>query len=392
MFCSCSIIERQTIQRVGKNRSANFTWSERRNWQSDLRLLGRCSGCSCSKSELRLLGIETIDEHVFESISSELEVLNLRNNELTTEKQLAFLVHVTRLREFYLDYNRLESIDQVTLPLNLKVFSLKNNRLTQLDLSIFVRLEYLEKLFLSSNKLSKLSPTLKNIFASLEVLELDRNQLSFLQAFNAPKLKHFNLDGNFLGRKLDRRLFTNLPLLERLHLRDNQIEVIDQHAFETTRLQSLGKGVMILSDKTSILSLSLDLRNNSLQSIPLWIKLNGTLQVLSLRRNQLCTIDQQALSFYRSLVTLELDQNPLHCDCRMARNFQQVKITGQCESPPERRTVSLNELPHEQFACSMLTMPQCTHLTKTVAQYKEDDTTTIAPTTTTMEKTTPVNM
>lgn len=194
---------------------------------------------------------------MFESISSELEVLNLRNNELTTEKQLAFLVHVTRLREFYLDYNRLESIDQVTLPLNLKVFSLKNNRLTQLDLSIFVRLEYLEKLFLSSNKLTKLSPTLKNIFASLEVLELDRNQLSFLRAFDAPKLKHFNLDGNFLGRKLDRRLFANLPLLERLHLRDNQIEVIDQHAFETTRLQSLGKGVMMLSDETSFLSRSL---------------------------------------------------------------------------------------------------------------------------------------
>ena len=207
------------------------------------------------KSQPSILGIETIDEHIFESISSELEILNLRNNELTTEKQLAFLVHLTRLREFYLDYNRLESIDQVTLPLNLKVFSLKNNRLNQLELSVFVRLEYLEKLFLSSNKLTKLAPTLKTSFPSLEVLELDRNQVSFLPAFNAPKLKQFNLDGNFLGRKIDRRLFANLPLLERLHLRDNQIETIDQQAFENTRLQSLGKSLTISSD--SPLSLSL---------------------------------------------------------------------------------------------------------------------------------------
>ncbi|CAF4015796.1 unnamed protein product, partial [Rotaria sp. Silwood1] len=75
--------------------------------------------------------IETIDENIFELISSQLEILNLRNNELLTENHLTFLIHLKRLREFYLDYNRLESINQLNFPLNLKILSLKNNYLNQ---------------------------------------------------------------------------------------------------------------------------------------------------------------------------------------------------------------------------------------------------------------------
>ena len=201
-----------------------------------------------------LIGIETIDENIFESISSQLEILNLRNNELSNERQLSFLIHLSRLREFYLDYNRLESINQLTFPLNLRILSLRNNRLNQLDLSLLTRLEYLEKLFLSSNKLTKLSVKMKNFFSSLETLELDRNYLSFIQTLNAPKLKHLNLDGNYLGRKIEKKLFANLPSLERLHLRDNQIELIDPSAFQNTRLQSLGNYLDLLSIRHSSFS------------------------------------------------------------------------------------------------------------------------------------------
>lgn len=157
------------------------------------------------------------------------------------EKHLTFLIYLNRLREFYLDYNRLESINQLNLPSTLKILSLKNNYLNQIDLSILARLEYLEKLYLSANKLTKLSLKLKNFFSSLEILELDRNHLSLILSLNAPKLKQLNLDGNYLGRKMDKKLFSNLPSLEKLHLRDNQIEFIDENAFHNTRLQLLGK-------------------------------------------------------------------------------------------------------------------------------------------------------
>lgn len=126
----------------------------------------------------------------------------------------------------------------------------------------------------------------------------------------------------------------------------------------------------------------LDLANNSLSAIPQLTNLNETLQVLSLRRNQLCTIDENLLRAFQTLTTLELDQNPLHCDCRLGPKDQsrwspRVKLTGQCHSPPERRNLNLINLPVETLACSSDTLPQCAYLAKI-----EPETTTIASTTT----------
>ncbi|CAF3716867.1 unnamed protein product [Adineta steineri] len=320
--------------------------------------------------DLSYNGIETIDEHIFELISSQLEILNLRNNELVTEKHLTFLIHLYYLREFYFDYNRLESINQLYLPLNLKILSLKNNRLSYINLSILTRLGHLEKLYLSSNKLTQWSSTINNIFPSLEILELDRNHLSLISSLNAPKLKQLNLDGNFLGNQIDKKIFSNLPILERLQLRDNQIKNIDMNAFRNTRLQSL------------------DLTNNSLTIIPLLINLNETLQSLSLQRNQICTIDQSILNYYQTLHTIEFDQNPLHCDCHLGENVRNLfhsktKITGQCQSPPERRNNNLMDLSNEQLTCSSKTLPECAYLIES-----EHETTTPPTTTTTIATTT----
>lgn len=111
-------------------------------------------------------------------------------------------------------------------------------------------------------------------------------------------------------------------------------------------------------------------------------KLNETLQILSLRRNQICTLDQYTLSFYQNLQTLELDQNPIHCDCRMKRDFKQIKVSGQCQSPPERRNMNLNELPDGQLACSIITTPQCSYLTRTMIDSEVDTVTTTTGTAT----------
>lgn len=74
----------------------------------------------------------------------------------------------------------------------------------------------------------------------------------------------------------------------------------------------------------------------------------------------------------------------------MDRNFKQIKISGQCESPPERRNTHLNQLPNEQFPCSIITTSQCTYLTKTILDNEIDSSTTT--TTTTTVKTTSMNM
>ncbi len=73
----------------------------------------------------------------------------------------------------------------------------------------------------------------------------------------------------------------------------------------------------------------------------------------------------------------------------MDRNFKEIKVSGQCESPPERRNIDLNQLPNEQLSCSIMTTSQCTYLTKTITDDEKDSTTT---TSTTTVKTTRMNM
>jgi hypothetical protein len=93
-------------------------------------------------------------------------------------------------------------------------------------------------------------------------------------------------------------------------------------------------------------------------------------------------IDQSIMNYYQTLHTLELDQNPLHCDCRLGENIQnlfrtKIKITGQCQSPPERRNLQLIDVSNEQLPCSLITLPQCTYLIKT----EQELTTTLKTTT-----------
>ncbi|CAF1009906.1 unnamed protein product, partial [Rotaria sordida] len=339
------------------------------NIQSSISSLTFHPSNSLIELDLSYNGIETIDEHIFELISSQLEILNLRNNELVTEKHLTFLIHLYHLREFYFDYNRLESINQLYLPLNLKLLSLKNNRLNYINLSILTRLGHLEKLYLSSNKLTQWSSTINNIFPSLEILELDRNYLSIISSLNAPKLKQLNLDENHLGNKIDKKIFSNLPSLERLQLRDNQIEIIDTNAFRYTRLQSL------------------DLTNNSLTIIPLLNHLNETLQILSLRLNRIHTIDSLTINYYQILHTLELDQNPLDCNCQLNKNIQdlfrlKIKITGQCQTSSEHGNINLIDLSDELLSCHLINLSQNKFLTKI-----EQKLTTLTTNTTTLKTT-----
>ncbi|CAF1335870.1 unnamed protein product, partial [Didymodactylos carnosus] len=143
------------------------------------------------------------------------------------------------------------------------------------------------------------------------------------------------------------------------------------------------------------------LRNNSLSSIPLLVTLNDTLQTLVLRRNRLCTLDYSTLKYYTQLTSIELDQNPLHCNCLMKNIGKWFKIanklkesTGKCESPPSKRNVNLIDLNNKDLICSLpeQTTPQCQYLNEQDSRKEmdkddeESQTITITTTTTTTEK------
>lgn len=84
--------------------------------------------------------------------------------------------------------------------------------------------------------------------------------------------------------------------------------------------------------------------------------LNDTLQILTLRLNHIRSMDSLLMKFYQLLHTIELDQNPLECDCQLDKTVQElqrskIKITGQCQSLSEHRNINLIDLSNEQLPC-----------------------------------------
>uniref|UniRef100_A0A7N8XNF6 Carboxypeptidase N subunit 2 n=1 Tax=Mastacembelus armatus TaxID=205130 RepID=A0A7N8XNF6_9TELE len=147
--------------------------------------------------------ISELADGVF-SVLTELKVLNLRGNLLTTFSDKVF---------------GFESF-------NLKEMNLKDNKLTAL--SSLGRLTSLSDIILSSNQLSKLPENLFTNVTLLENVDLSENHLTSLPQrifSNLCGIKMINLHKNNLSR-LDARLFEDQDFIQQLYLSDNQLETL----------------------------------------------------------------------------------------------------------------------------------------------------------------------
>ena len=118
---------------------------------------------------------------------------------------------------------------------NLTSLSLNGNRLEKLDLNVFLNLEKLGALNLSSNAISELNNySLHQTLASLTTLKLKHNQLVAISknAFSsAKKLRDLDLSNNKL-EKLDEDFFIQFQDLSTLNLNNNNLTFnINRHTF-----------------------------------------------------------------------------------------------------------------------------------------------------------------
>ena len=118
---------------------------------------------------------------------------------------------------------------------NLTTLSLNGNRLEKLDLNVFLNLEKLKELNLSSNAISELNDiSLEQNLTSLTTLKLQHNQLVAISknAFSsAKKLRHLDLSRNKL-KKLDDGFFVPYEDLHYLSLKSNNLTFnINRHTF-----------------------------------------------------------------------------------------------------------------------------------------------------------------
>lgn len=321
-------LSRNRIRQLGRYQTNNLEF-ENEYLLSDLQL------------DLSFNGITSVDEYSFGITSfdststglvNSITKLNLNNNELN-QFQLNFVTQLTQLRELSLDYNKIDFLPD-NLFINsrrLEALSFKGNFIYQLKSEfVFSGLHFnLRRLNLASNKIRTVNKRVFMQVNKLRELNLEKNFLG--QHFDAvvnndlvnsfegveSELRHLNLENNNLtpGHLWS---LVNLLNLETLKIGNNN--------FDTLRLKSVLSPD--LSEKFRLNKIFefyrnltyLDLQNSSLSQLPYFLGLNRTLTSLNLAQNHICSINGLNLKkFYFKLKSLNMNLNPLKCDCNMIK-------------------------------------------------------------------------
>jgi len=257
----------------------------------------------------------------FENFTS-LETLDLGNNMLTEIPSV-----LPSIKTLKLSSNQIHSISKEDFAVvnNLQKLDLYDNKLTEVGAEVFSRLNQLRFLYLEENLITTLS---QHAFARLESLQdllLSKNKISMLEDSIFDDLKNIGtieIADNQLTR-ISSKLFPMLPLLDNLYLSNNNISSIEAYALKGVKLTIL--------------------------------KLDG---------NQLHHINE--LMFYNTTVTakLELQFNPLECDCRLYDSIKgfpdEIGILGSCTTDDGIFSLSLVKKKN-LLACTICSLTPCHH-------------------------------
>ncbi len=263
--------------------------------------------------DLSFNAMQKIDENSFGQLSRVISKLNLNNNELN-QFQLSFLRHESsnanlkfdNLKELHLDYNKIEFIpDSVLQSLSkLEVLSMRGNLIQHLSSEMpFYGLSLsLKKLNLAGNRIGSISKRVFVHAGKLRELNLERNQLTQNVSFEGlDELKSLNLEGNELNAE-NLLMVKTLTGLETLRIGHNPLKRLDN--------QDIFKSIRNLS--------YLDIQNAQLTRMPYLTGLNSSLVTLNVAQNLICNVNGQNIRrAYPKLKNLNLNSNPLKCDCHL---------------------------------------------------------------------------
>ncbi|RWS18005.1 protein slit-like protein [Dinothrombium tinctorium] len=164
------------------------------------------------------------------------------------------------------------------------------------------------------------------------------------------------LNGNSISKVRNNGIFKRLLNLQRLDLRQNQISDIEDGSFlGASNLNDL----LLTQNKLTHIRPRMVLRNNFLTSIS-----NDTfadlvtIRLLSLYENKIRCIKPGAFDKLKSLSTLNLLSNPLHCNCHMKWFSEWLRknniATGNpiCQSPERLKGVPIQDVEAGDFVCN----------------------------------------
>ena len=260
--------------------------------------------------------------------NSSLRSLYVQNNELKWADLMILVKNLLNLTDINADFNKLNdipfdtnnndgvleallSIEQTTTLDNLKDVSLQGNNLNEFGLLKFmnskIKLRNLTHLNLARNKLFNIPErffTSLNLY-NLKMLTLDRNSNLnlFKTTFTGLEDSLETLNMNQIGFSLNSiEILNDLKNLKYLRVNGN-----------TPRNDMTGNAM----HKLNVNLIGIEMQNSNLVAIPKFICESNSLQEIDLSYNKLKIIPENCLQNKKSLLKLNLNSNPLKCDCKL---------------------------------------------------------------------------
>ena len=239
---------------------------------------------------------------------------------------------------------------------SLKHFGISGCNISSVSVETFANVSALELLDLSYNDLRTVDINILKVLPELSVLKLEGNEISEIipGTFEMiSRLQYLDLDHNKIEH-LEGDLFNVLVNLKYIHLQGNQLQYLHPETFVgLPNLQSLSlsknSGLQIPTDRHFINSYSLKhlgISGCNVSSVSVETFANvSALEWLSLRQNNLRSVDINILKALPKLSALYLYGNPLHCDCQLQEvwlwcqdhNIQTADkvVAPECDTPKE---------------------------------------------------------
>ncbi|XP_065163075.1 leucine-rich repeat and immunoglobulin-like domain-containing nogo receptor-interacting protein 2 isoform X2 [Atheta coriaria] len=311
--------------------------------------------------------LSMVNNKTFQGLKS-LTVLNLRENFIQELPHGLFSI-LPKLEELNLGQNRISKIDALAFDglLALRILFLDDNQLTSVPTPSFSVMGSLAELHVGLNDFTVLPDDSFAGLGKLTVLDLSGAGLSNISenAFRGMTgLRSLNLADNRL-RTVPTQQLSHLNRLEELTIGQNEFVELEENSFKNLNnlrkldvtgasyLERIAKGAFNdnLNLETIILASNRKLQridDGALVGLP-------NLRHLTLRENSFTSFAESMLA-WNELRSLELTDNPIHCDCQLLwlGNLLAMKnlTTVQCMSPPQLKEKTLRTLSADDLGCS----------------------------------------
>ncbi|XP_038067362.1 leucine-rich repeats and immunoglobulin-like domains protein 2 [Patiria miniata] len=300
------------------------------------------------------------------------EEVNMSSNGLRVWERISYFIEgrarIDLMQKLDISNNSFDSLIQPGWAEGLQILYADDNILANLSSTTLQGFTNLTELHLANNRLVFISSTALSQLTKLRSLYLDGNALTSLFGgifLNQADLVEISIINNHLC-DLHPDYFLGLDSLERLHLAGNRLVYVKSEMFRQMPglvTMDFSKNTINVFDITNC-SLLINLQNvllahNSIHDISYILGHCDNFEVLDLSFNQIRVVPGDSLTVggrSRALSRLELEGNPLQCDCRLTglRDWllnNPPSVLPRCQGPPQNSGAVVTDLDIPDFIC-----------------------------------------